>query len=167
MMSSITVVSCHAEDVMAGRSGRCADAPRVSSLRELRTVLEETIVDATPRRCLDLIGHSTREARLLRLGATVIDLLDPAIDGFFRALARDRVLSRLDVVALRLLGCETAVLPTGQRTIRTLSHVLGIPVFGTRKIIMKGHYDERGFNPAFSSVLIESAQLPNPPQRLT
>ena len=57
---------------------------------------------------------------------------------------------------MRLLGCETAVSPSGQRTLRLLARTLGIPAFGAIKPLMKSHYDELGFNPAFAKVLVEA-----------
>jgi hypothetical protein len=41
-----------------------------------------------------------------------------------------------------------------------------VPVYGTRKIVLKSYCGELGFDPAFSSILVESAQLRSPPQRL-
>jgi hypothetical protein len=43
---------------------------------------------------LDLIGHSTRDHHLLRLGDDPIDTLDPAVARFFRAPASDRLPAR-------------------------------------------------------------------------
>jgi hypothetical protein len=60
---------------------------------------------------------------------------------------------------VRLLGCETAVSPGGQRTLRLLAQTLRVPVFGATRPLMKSHYDERGFNPAFARVVVEAAEL--------
>ena len=46
-----------------------------------------------------------------------------------------------------------------QRTLRLLARTLRLPVFGTLKPLMKSHYDERGFNPAFAQVLVEASEL--------
>ena len=35
----------------------------------------------------------------------------------------------------------------------------GPPVFGATRPLMKSHYDERGFNPAFTRVLVEASEL--------
>ena len=86
-------------------------------------------------------------------------MLDPQVAGFFTTLARDQLLTRLHVTAVRLLGCETAVTDAGQRTLRMLSHTLGLPVFGTRKPLFKTHSNSAGFDPAFAHVLIEAAPL--------
>jgi len=58
---------------------------------------------------------------------------------------------------LRLLGCETAVSPGGQRTLRLLARTLRVPVLGSTRPLLKSHYDERGFNPAFAHVLVEAS----------
>jgi hypothetical protein len=105
----------------------------------------------------DLLGHSTRGHRLLRLGDTPIDMLDPTVARFFQALASVRLLPRLGVTAVRLLGCETAVTDAGQRTLRMLAHTLRLPVFGTLKPLLKSHSNANGFNPAFTHLLTEAA----------
>jgi hypothetical protein len=155
------------EEVMVGAAARCTNRLRVGSLDELRATLEGlSKAEPRPASNLDLIGHSTRTGHLLRIGKTAIDMLDPTVDRFFRALAADRLLPRLDVTALRLLGCETAVEPTGQRTMRALARTLGVQVLGATKLLLKSHYNEAGFDPAFVHVLIETSQLPDPPRRL-
>ncbi len=106
-----------------------------------------------------MIGHSTRDHHLLRLGDTAIDMLDTRVARFFRAIADDHLLSRLEVVAVRLLGCQTAVSPGGRRTRRLLARTLRIPVFGAIKPLMKSHYDKLGFDPAFTQVLAEASEL--------
>jgi len=108
---------------------------------------------------MDLIGHSTRDHHFLRLGDTAIDMLDPVVARFFQSVAGDRLLPRLQVVSVRLLGCETAVSPGGRRTLRLLARTLRVPVFGTTRQIGKSHYDEIGFNPVFAGVLVEASQV--------
>jgi hypothetical protein len=128
----------------------------------LRAVLEGRARGAAPGPVtLDLIGHSTRGHRLLRLGRTPVDMLDPAVAGFFRTLAGDGTLTRNAVSAVRLIGCETAVTETGQRTMRMLARVLGLPVFGTVVPLVKSHFGAAGFDPAFSGIL--TAALPGTP----
>ena len=60
------------------------------------------------------------------------------------------------VTAVRLLGCETAVTDAGQRTLRMLSQTLRLPVFGTRKPLLKSHCTSAGFDPAFAHILTVS-----------
>jgi hypothetical protein len=159
---SLNIVSPDAEGLIFGAVARCVDFHRVSSLGDLRAVLEERLgVPALPVN-LDLIGHSTRDHHLLRLGDTAIDMFDRRVAHFFQSLARDRLLQRLEVVAVRLLGCETAVSSGGQRTLRLLASTLRMLVFGATKPLMKSHYDELGFNPAFAHVLVEAAEVTAP-----
>jgi len=146
-----------AEDFFAGPAARCVILWRAAGLAELREVLERCLDLPARPGPLDLIGHSTRGHRLLRLGQTPIDMLDPQVAGFFRALAQAGLLPRLQVTAVRLLGCETAVTDAGQRTLRMLSQTLRLPVFGTRKPLLKSHSDSTGFNPAFAHLLTEAS----------
>ena len=158
-MPSLNVVSPDAEALFFGPVERCAEIHRASSLRELRGVLEGRLGEPTPPLTLDLIGHSTRDHHLLRLGDTAIDMLDPAVARFFATLAEERLLPRLGIATVRLLGCETAVAPAGQRTLRLLARTLRLPVFGTVRSLMKSHYNRQGFDPAFERVLVEASEL--------
>lgn len=153
----ITIAGRDNDSTVQGMIDRCREVHRAGTLDELRAVLE-----GLPERraaSLDLVGHSTRPARLLRLDQTVIDMFDARVAAFFEQLAGDGVLARIGVVSLRLLGCSTASQPPGQRTIQRLARVLGMPVYGTTKPIMKSHYTAEGFNPAFAQLLVGSAQL--------
>ena len=157
--ASLNVISPDAEELFFDPVARCADLHRASSLGELRAVLERRLDGQASPVTLDLIGHSTRDHHLLRLGDDRLDMLDPAVARFFRSLADDQLLSRLEVVAVRLLGCETAASPGGKRTLRLLARTLLLPVFGTIRPLMKSHYDQLGFNPAFAHVLVEASEL--------
>jgi hypothetical protein len=146
-----------AEAFFAGRAPRCVFLHRAGSLAELRDVLERRLDDVVSPATLDLIGHSTRDHHLLRLGSTPIDMLDYTVARFFRAVADTCLLSRLQIDAVRLLGCETAVTESGQRTLRMLSQTLGLPVYGTLKPIYKSHSNADGFNPVFANILVEAS----------
>ena len=156
-VTSLNIISPDCEELFFGAVARCADLHRASSLADLRAVLERRL-DGPPI-TLDLIGHSTRDHHLLRLGDTAIDMLDTVVAWFFRSMADDHLLTRLEVVAVRLLGCETAASSSGKRTLRLLAHTLRVPVFGAMKPLMKSHYDQLGFNPAFGNVLVEASEL--------
>jgi hypothetical protein len=69
------------------------------------------------------------------------------------------VLDLLGIVAVRLLGCETAVTDTGRRTLRMLARTLDLPVFGTLVPLLKSHSNADGFSPAFSHILVEASTL--------
>jgi hypothetical protein len=131
------------------------DLRRAGSLVDLRDILERRLDDTPSPATLDLIGHSTREHRLLRLGRTPIDMLDPYVARFFGALAETRLLARAEIVSVRLLGCETAVTDAGRRTLRMLSWTLRLPLFGTLKPLLKSHSNAAGFDPVFSHLLVE------------
>jgi hypothetical protein len=148
-----------AEPFFAGRVARCVDLAHAGSLPQLRAVLEQRSGTGAVPVTLDLVGHSTRGHRLLRLGATPIDMLDPLVARFFRGLAADALLPRLRIVAVRLLGCETAVTDSGRRTMRTLARTLGLPVYGTMKPLMKSHSGAEGFLQAFNGLLVEASAL--------
>ena len=127
----------------------------VASLHQVTGALE--IHAARPRvgaMAIDLVGHSTRDHQLLRLGSSTIDALDLGVLRFFEAIARSGVLRELNAACLRLLGCETALSPSGQRTMRLLASTLGIPVYGARKRLSRTHHTERGFDPRFEHVLV-------------
>lgn len=163
MTTSITVISEEAVDLIGGDDDRCRNRYRASSLGALRRILEQLKSSVATR--LDLVGHSTRDAHLLCIGKTVVDMSDVRVSQFFEKLVDDLV-PPLKIAAVRLLGCQTAVEPSGQRTMRALARTMRVPVFGSRKMILKSYYNEAGFDPAFASILIESAELPNPPRRL-
>jgi hypothetical protein len=160
MLTSLNVASpdC-AEAFFAGRAPRCVNLHHAASLADLRDVLERRLDDVACPATLDLIGHSTRGHHLLRLGKTPIDMLDPAVSRFFLAVAAERLLPRLQIAAVRLLGCETAVTESGQRTLRMLAYTLRLPVYGTLKPLMKTHSGAGGFDPAFTHILIEASAL--------
>jgi hypothetical protein len=155
---SLNLVSPDALDTIPAAM-RCAASTRiVASLDELHRALEDQAThprDAATALDIDLIGHSTRDHHLLRVGATVIDTLDLGVRRFFEQLARTGLLGAVNAASLRLLGCETAVSPSGQRTLRTLAAVLQLPVHGTRKRLFKSYYSAQGLQPQFRSVLFE------------
>jgi hypothetical protein len=105
------------------------------------------------------MGHSTAGHHLLRLGTTPIDRLDRAVTRFFRALATAVLLPALGIVAVRLLGCQTAVTDAGHRTVRMLSRTLRLPVYGTLVPLLDNQWRTDGFDPAFAHVLIEASEL--------
>jgi hypothetical protein len=160
MIASLNVASpdC-SEAFFAGRAARCVNMYHAGSLGELHEVLRRRRTDVVSPVTLDLIGHSTRGHHLLRLGDTPIDMLNPVVARFFDALAETRVLDLLGIVAVRLLGCETAVTDSGRRTLRMLARTLDLPVFGTLVPLLKSHSNADGFDPAFSHILVEASTV--------
>ena len=145
------------EAFFAGRVTRCRSMVHAGSLGELRQALDErAAAHPVPAPItLDLIGHATRGHRLLRLGRTPIDMLDRTVAAFFDDLGDSGLLERLGVVSVRLLGCETGVTPSGRRTLRMLSWVLQLPVYGTTFATLKSHSDVDGFDPRFEHLLVQ------------
>ena len=164
-MPALNVISPDAARIVLRGAAAQAPVHRAGSLDELRAILDGQPAALAPR-SLDLIGHSSRLGKLLELGATPIDMFSPPVVRFFERLAADAVLPRLGLTAVRLLGCGTAVELVGQRTMARLARTLGVPVFGTTKLLMHSHYDARGFAPVFAHLLVEAARLPSPPRRL-
>jgi len=103
----------------------------------------------------------------LRIGDTAIDMFRPSVVRIFAAIRAEELLPKLGISAVRLLGCSTALTPSGQRTIQRLARTLEVPVYGSTKALMHSHYTADGFNPKFEHVLVEASQLPNPPRRLS
>lgn len=160
MTEPLNVVSPDAETFFFGAAPRCVHMRRAGTLTELRDVLHDWAGEPPPvPTTLDLLGHSTRDHHLLRLGDTPIDMLNPRVARFFRGLAATGVLDRLNVTAVRLLACETAVTDSGRRTLRMLARALGRPVFGTLVPLLKSHSNADGFNPAYAHLLAEAATL--------
>lgn len=133
----------------------CLEAlQRVGSLDDVRLHVERIPIGRDRATSLDLIAHTTRDHKLLRVGRDVLDMFKPAVRAQFGQLAADDVLAARGIVQVRLLGCESATRATGLRTMQRLSRTLRVPVYGTSKPLMKSHFDRNGFNPAFEHVLI-------------
>jgi hypothetical protein len=153
--ASLNVVSDGALETVSAAMRRAANTFVVSSLAGLRSVLEFQLArPCAAALSLDLIGHSTRDHQLLRLGATTIDALDLGVLRFFEGLGRSGILRELNIACLRLLGCETAMTPSGQRTLRLLASALRVPVHGSRKRLSRMHHTTLGFDPRFQHLLI-------------
>lgn len=155
LVHRLVFVSADAEGFFRGPVPRCVGRRPVRSLAHLFGLLQRTARPAGGATTLDLIGHSTYAARLLRLGTDVIDMFDPWVSAGFRDFAESGRLRQSGVSAVRLLGCETAVTPTARRSMGMLAHVLGMPVVGTRRPLLQSHYDRDGFDPVFQDILVE------------
>ena len=123
--------------------------------------LGELLATSVPeaRTTLDLIGHSVPGTSLLRLGDWVIDVAQPSVVAFFRELADHRVLERIGVEAVRLLGCDTANTDRARWTIIALSDLLGIEVFGSRGLLHAAHYERTGFADSHAYLLVSATEL--------
>lgn len=132
---------------------------------DLEELLGRLLAAGRPRtpRTLDLIGHSTPGASLLVLGGWVIDAASAKVRAFFRELAELEVLPRLEITAVRLLGCQTAATAQGRATIGKLAEILGVEVLGTRGLLYAAHYDARGLRDDARHVLVSSRELGREP----
>jgi hypothetical protein len=153
-LRSITVTGRRPDPVLSELIARCASVVYVDALADLGPVLDQLAARSAGGPCaLDLVGHSTGPAHLLRLGDTIIDPIDPVVDRWFREVARDHLPARVGVVALRLIGCQTAVASASRRTLQRLADAVGLPVFGTTKLLTRSHFNDGGFDPIFHHIL--------------
>ena len=147
--------------VLKGQS-ECWRIRTIGSLDDVLTELRALVGNAPPgTRTLDLIAHSTRDNHFTRFGTTPLDMHKPSVARVFETIHSEELLKQLGIVAVRLLGCSTATLPTGQRTLRWLAKTLAVPVYGSTKDLTWWHYNEHGFNPKFENTLIEASKIPN------
>jgi nucleoside-diphosphate-sugar epimerase len=132
---------------------------------DLEALLGRLLAAERPRtpRTLDLIGHSAPGSSLLVLGGWVIDAASARVRAFFRELAELEVLPRLEVTAVRLLGCQTAGTAQARATIGRLSEILDVEVLGTRQVLYAAHYDARGLRDDARHVLASSRELGREP----
>lgn len=154
----LNIVSNRALETIPDAMVRAANTAIAASLDDVVPALQAQA--ARPRAgalAVDLIGHSTRDHQLLRLGSTTIDLLDLGVRRFFEAIAARGLLRAADAVCVRLIGCETARSASGQRTLRLLAAIIDLPVHGTRARISRMHNTGRGFDPRFHHLLVEVA----------
>lgn len=153
-------ISTRSSDPELARVHLQLDTPiLVDGRADLEVVLGGLLRLPATQRTLDLIGHSTPNKSLLMLGDWVIDAGSSTVTAFFRELADQQVLSRLGVTALRLLGCNTALTGQGKATLRALSEILELPVYGTTEMIFASHYDGRGFREDFADHLVEAREV--------
>jgi hypothetical protein len=153
----LNIVSVRALETIPDAMARAPNTFIATSLLDMTRALEvQAAGGCTTAVAVDLVGHSTRDHQLLRLGSTAIDALDRGVLRFFEDVAASGILRDVHAACLRLLGCETAMSPSGLRTMRVLTSVLGIPVYGTRKRISRRHHTALGFDPVFQHVLVEA-----------
>jgi catechol 2,3-dioxygenase-like lactoylglutathione lyase family enzyme len=159
-------VSSHPADGELARTlANVGNEEPVGGLEGLRRVLDGfctcPISSANGKtRTLDLIAHAN-QARLLQLGSQVIDPRDDQVRGFFEQLAADRILAKLRVTELRLLGCETAMSRDGQAAIRILTELLGVRVVGTTKLLYAAYFGDKGLKDRYERMLRDATNLPD------
>ena len=102
---------------------------------------------------LDLIAHARRG--VLQLGSWTVDG-QGASGELHRTCAG--ILAELELRAIRLLGCNTALTTKGQDAMRRLHALFGVPVFGTKVPISARDFDATGF--LADAVLTNQDHLP-------
>jgi len=162
----ISIVTSHPDAEVLRLQSLLGDHVLADGRGALEVVLGQLAGAATEvapvAKTLDLIGHATTDG-LLRIGDWVIDGENPTVTAFFRGIADADVLPRIGVTALRLLGCSTAVTTRARGTLKILSELLGLEVFGTIGPIYSLHYDELGFSHQWRFMLSAASESPRPP----
>jgi len=157
----LSVITRHADSELARIQDTIEHAVLVDDRSDLERLLGELLAIEHPvvPKTLDLIGHSTADSSLLRLGDWVIDATSPTVTAFFRELADHAVLPRLGVCAVRLLGCQTAETEQGRATLCALSDLLGLEVYGSTELIFASHYDRHGYKDERDFLLTSSTDV--------
>lgn len=164
MSPRLSLVSAEPDPELARLAARISSSVRIAGRSELERVLGDLVraaehAPAIAPRTLDLLGHSTAAAGLLRLGDWVIDGASPTVTAFFRELADHDVLARLGIRAVRLLACRTADTLAGRATICALAELLGVEVYGTNHALHDAHYDAHGFSQRWGFLLVGASEL--------
>ena len=159
----ICVGSTEPPDVIEFVQRRTPGIVLVRSLPALYRFLDErTRSGPTPDASqLDLIGPATGQG-LLQLGGSVIDGAVLPVLELFTRMADERVLPRLGIQELRLLGSRTAGEVAGQDTMRRLAQILRVRVVGATRLLFAIHFDPDGFDPAFDGLLADDGAAPHP-----
>jgi hypothetical protein len=164
----ISIVTSHPDAEVARLQALLGDHLHADGRNVLEQVLGQltrAAEDLYPApKTLDLIGHATADG-LLRIGDWVIDGHSPVVTAFFRNIADAEVLPRIGATSLRLLGCSTAVTPRARGTLRILSELLGMEVYGTVGPIYSLHYDAAGFSHHWRFMLSEASEARDEPAR--
>ncbi|HUJ58725.1 MAG TPA: hypothetical protein VLX92_09540 [Kofleriaceae bacterium] len=133
---------------------------------DLESLFCDLLAAARPEerpKTLDLIGHAAPGYSLLTLGSWVVDATNKVVSSYFRELAENKVLPRLGIHAVRLLGSLTADSMLGQATICALSDILDVEVYGTRNLLHAEHFIENGFDDRQDHLLANSSDLRREP----
>jgi len=161
----ISIITSHPDAEVSRLQGLIGDHIQTDgrlALEHLLGDLVHAIGDTPPApKTLDLIGHATPDG-LLRMGDWVLDGENRTVTAFFRGIADAEVLPRIGVTAVRLLGCSTAVGTRARGTMKVLSELLGLEVYGTTSPIYNLHYDEAGFAHQWRFLLSAASESPTP-----
>jgi hypothetical protein len=95
-------------------------------------------------RVLDFVGMTGAD-KLLTFHGRPLDTRIGRVRANHRELAEQGVISRLDVVGVRLIGCMSAVGEPARRTIAQLAEILDVEVTGTTELVTTSDFTETGF----------------------
>ncbi len=137
--------------VMEG--GRLALVEDAAGLLEL---LRRAVTCRPPRagRVLDLIGHSVTSDRFLMLGSSIIDLskslsvleaTPTPVYAAFKAIGQEKLLQKLGIKIVRLIGCRTAESERGRNTIANLSNLLRVDVDAVCDLVSANEFGPEGY----------------------
>jgi hypothetical protein len=150
---ALNVVSTPLGDVVLQRiADAMTDPVFVDDLTGLGGVLDREL--GVGPRSLALIGHSTPLDRVLCLGETELSACPVVIEFFARR--RDQ-LAALEIGAIHLLGCCTAVRPRGQAAMRAIADAAGVPVLGSITILSVTAYDRAGLRADYAAAYLVDA----------
>src|SRR3954463_5670544 len=157
----ISIISGTDDPELARIRAAIVGAHVVDGRGDLEAVICRLLADGRPERprTLDLIGHSTATTSLLALGDWLIDARSPCVTAFFRELAEQEVLARLNVTEVRLLACTTADTAHGKWTVCAVSDILGVDVCGTKGLLLASHYGPDGFADDRRYLLASASEL--------
>jgi hypothetical protein len=95
-------------------------------------------------RVLDFVGMTGTD-KLITFHGRPLDTRIGRVRANYRELADQGVISRLDVVGARLVGCMSAVGEPARRTIAQLSEILDVEVTGTTELVTIDDFGPAGF----------------------
>lgn len=95
-------------------------------------------------RVLDYVGMTGAD-KLITFHGRACDTRIGRVRASQRELAEQGVISRLDVVGVRLVGCMSAVGEPARRTIAQLSEILDVEVTGTTELVTIDDFGPAGF----------------------
>lgn len=156
----VNVSSADASGPLAAIQERIAGCALVRSFAGLHRFLCDLLRVGPPGTpaTLDLIGASTGSG-LLQLGDSVVGAVPDVLD-VAEQIGTERLLSRLGIAQVRLIGSRTAVEPAAHDAMRRLAGLLRVPVIGTTALIYADHFRSHGFDWDRDDVIADSGTLP-------
>lgn len=116
---------------------------------------------ARAARTLDLIGHSVGDHHYLMLGSSILDLSrslsvlaatpTPVYEAF-KAIGDDKLLQKLGIKTVRLIGCRTAESERGRLTIDNLRTLLRVEVQAVCDLVSADEFRAEGYVGAIANL---------------